>query len=73
MYASIYLEVKSCINVNSQETPFKNILINICFRWEILRITTYVFGTCGLIDSNVVDTHGGGESEMLKIHKTKIL
>ena len=50
----------------------KNLLINVCFSWEILRIATYVDGARRLIDPNVVDAHGSGESNMRKIHKAEI-
>ena len=68
----MYLEVKRRISHSPQKTPLKNILINICFSWEILRIAAYVDGTYRLIDTNVVDMHGSGESEMRKIYKTEI-
>lgn len=63
---------KECISHTSQETLFRNILIDVCCCWEIGRVTTYVDGAYGLIDSNVIDTHGGGESEVLQIYKTEI-
>jgi hypothetical protein len=71
--------VRVCLNIprdvlaTALKKHLKNILIDICFCWEIHRIATYVDGTFGLIDSNVVDMHGSGKSKMRKIYKTEIL
>ena len=78
VYPSSEVGVRVCINIpkdvlaTALKKHLKNILINISFCWEIVWIATYVDGIFGLIDSNVVDTHGSGESEMLKIDKTEI-
>ena len=61
----VCLKIPRDVLVAAFKKCLKNILINICFCWEIFRVATYVDGTFGLIDSNVVDTHGSGESEML--------
>jgi hypothetical protein len=64
----VCLNIPRDISVSALKKHLKNILINICFCWEILRIATYVDGTFGLIDSNVVDPHGSGESKMGKVY-----
>lgn len=47
-------------------------LINVCRRWEIVRVTAHVDLVFRLIHSNPIDSHCRWEDEMFEIDVTKV-